>query len=186
MMLALLVATLAGAQLESFRAELAAASRRGYVAAFRWLGSADESRDACQEAVLKALSAADRYDPAQPFYPWFYKILKNHCVDRLRERKRVGVGDTEPSTRASAEGSLLQLERERAVAEAIDTLPQELREVIELRHFQEASYEEMAGILACPVGTVMSRLYRARKTLREKLLRDPRFRGESKRQGGAR
>ena len=186
MMVALVVAALAGAQLAAFRAELAAATKRGYVAAFRWLGSPDESRDACQEAATRALSAVDRYDPGQPFYPWFYRILKNHCVDRLRERKRMSGREMEGVSHDSAEGALLQFERERSVSDAIATLPEDLREAIELRHFQDATYEEMAGILDCPLGTVMSRLYRARKVLRERLLRDPRFRGASSQQGGAR
>ena len=185
MMVALVVAALAGAQLEAFREELASATRRGYVAAFRWLGSPDESREACQEAAARALSAAERYDPKQPFYPWFYRILRNHCVDRLRDRKRIVQGGEEAASLESAETALVQLERERSVTEAIASLPDDLREVIELRHFQDASYEEMAGILDCPIGTVMSRLYRARKTLRDKLLRDPRFKSSAGR-GGAR
>lgn len=184
MMVALVMAALAGAQLDAFRAELATASKRGYVAAFRLLGSQDESREACQEAAFRALSSAERYDPQQPFYPWFYRILKNHCIDRLRERSRMVAGDVPGSVEASAEGRLLQGERETAVTEAIHALDQDLREVIELRHFQEATYEEMAVILDCPMGTVMSRLYRARKTLRDRLVKDPRFLGSPKGKGG--
>lgn len=184
MMVALLMAALAGAQLDAFRAELTTASKRGYVAAFRLLGSPDESREACQEAAARALSSVERYDPAQPFYPWFYRILKNHCIDRLRDRSRMVAGDVPGSIEASAEGGLLQGERELAVTQAIQALPEDLREVIELRHFQEATYEEMAAILNCPLGTIMSRLYRARKTLRDRLVKDPRFHGSPKGKGG--
>ena len=60
---------------DEIRAELEQAMRRGYVAAFRLLGTEDESRDACQEAAARALAAGDRYDPSQPFYPCFYRIL---------------------------------------------------------------------------------------------------------------
>ncbi len=67
---------------------ISASLQRGYIAAFRILGNAEESRDACQEAATRALSARHKYDPAQPFYPWFYRILKNHCLDRLRQRKK--------------------------------------------------------------------------------------------------
>jgi RNA polymerase sigma-70 factor (ECF subfamily) len=186
MFAALLMAALAGGPLDGFRAELATATQRGYVAAFRWLGTSDESREACQEAAARALGAADRYDPGQPFYPWFYGILRNHCIDRLRERRRIADTEAGGSVDCSAESMLVQGERERAVSEAIRSLPEELREVIELRHFQDATYEEMAAILDCPLGTVMSRLYRARQKLREKLLRDPRFRNDPTRDGGVR
>jgi len=167
------------------QAELAAAMRRGYVAAFRWLGTAEQAHDACQEAAARALSAAGRYDPSRPFYPWFYRILKNHCLDRLARRRRVVTSEAtiekQRSSATTAETQALDSERGRAVARAIAELPDELREMIELRHFQDASYQEMAELLGCPLGTVMSRLYRARKALRAKLLATPTFRGEAKR-----
>lgn len=154
------------------RAELDEATRRGYVAARRMLGAPDLARDACQEAAARALRAADRYDPTQPFYPWFYRILKNHCLDRLRRRGReVSVDEAmlPAPPGAGLEERALAGERERAVTAAIARLDDDLREIIELRHFQDASYEEMALALEIPVGTVMSRLYRARKKLRAAL-----------------
>lgn len=165
---------------EVIRAELEQAMRRGYVAAFRLLGSEDESRDACQEAAARALAAEHRFDPSQPFYPWFYRILKNHCLDRLKGRKRMTPTDREPAPpsgpgQQGAEGALVESERARAVSLAIAQLPDDLREIIELRHFQDLSYEEMAAVLDCPLGTVMSRLYRARKRLREGLLSESGF-----------
>lgn len=154
--------------------ELARALRRGYVAAFRWLGNPDESRELCQEAAARVLAARDRFDPSRPFYPWFYRILKNLCLDRLGRRKRAAqaaeaLRHAPPPGGGTAEGQLIAEERQRAVAAAIDALPPEMREVIELRHFQDLSYEEMADLLGCPLGTVMSRLYRARRALRERL-----------------
>ncbi len=169
----------------SFSEALDDAVQRGYVAAYRWLGSRDEARDACQEAAARALAAKRRYDPNRSFYPWFYRILKNHCLDRLKRRGRnpESVYDDSVSsdsnsapdaveragTADSAEQRLLKNERERAVAAAIAQLPADLREMIELRHFQDLSYREMGELLGCPEGTVMSRLYRARKRLRELL-----------------
>ena len=163
--------------------QLEEAMQRGYVAAYRLLGNPDESRDACQEAAARALSAQDRYDPSRPFYPWFYRILRNHCIDRLNHRKRVKPTPDEPPPSAptqdsgSAETLALQGERAQAVFRAIAALPADLKEIIELRHFQDASYEEIADILGCPIGTVMSRLYRARKALRAKLKADRRWDG---------
>jgi RNA polymerase sigma-70 factor (ECF subfamily) len=156
------------------RVELEQALPRAYVAAFRWLGNPDESRDACQEAAARVLGAADRYDPALPFYPWFYRILRNLCMDRLKGRRRAATAvdrlEHEPRVRDdSAESRLITAEQTQAMNRAIERLPEELREVIELRHFQDLSYGEMAEIIGCPMGTVMSRLYRARKQLREAL-----------------
>ena len=140
--------------------------RRGYVAAYRLLRSSDDARDACQEAAARALGAADRYDPGRPFYPWFHRILKNHCLDRLKSRSRmVASDDVEPQAPATQENAW----RAREIAAAIADLDDDLRDIIELRHFQDASYEEIAEILDIPIGTVMSRLYRARKTLRQKV-----------------
>jgi RNA polymerase sigma-70 factor (ECF subfamily) len=166
---------------------LGEAMRRGYVAAFRLLGNPDESRDACQEAAARALNASDRYDPDKPFYPWFHRILRNHCVDRLRRRKRLVQGDDSElvDDAPTAESSMFESERSRAVVRGIADLPDDLREIIELRHFQDASYEEIATILDCPLGTVMSRLYRARKALRAKLMRDPGFVGHHGKGGAA-
>ena len=157
------------------------ALRRGYVAAYRFLGTPEESRDACQEAVRKALAAGERYDSQRPFYPWFYRILKNHCLDRLAARRRDAEQQDQlrhvpvQASAPNAEEHALRGEREQSVSRALPALDPDLREIVELRHFQDLSYEEMADILECPVGTVMSRLYRARKQLREILLRDPAF-----------
>jgi RNA polymerase sigma-70 factor (ECF subfamily) len=152
---------------------------RGYVAAFRWLGDREESRDACQEAAARVLARPQAYDPERPFYPWFYRILRNLCMDRLKGRQLGARADRELAATAApqtetAEGRLLTREREGALERAIEGLPGPLREVIELRHFQDLSYEEMAHVLDCPQGTVMSRLYRARKALRQALAADER------------
>lgn len=175
---------MSGAATSGALPELGAALERGYVLAFRMLGSRDEARDACQEAAARALTAASTYDRSKPFYPWFHRILRNLCVDRIARRRRerpdgaVGEEEATPDAPRSAEGALIEGERARAVAAAIAKLPDELREVIELRHFEDMSYEEMAETLGWPLGTVMSRLYRARAQLRAALARDPAFAGE--------
>jgi RNA polymerase sigma-70 factor (ECF subfamily) len=165
-----------------FDGQLDAAIQRAYVAAWRLLRDREAARDACQEAAARALAARHRYDPTQPFYPWFYRILKNHCLDVLRRRETAMSARPEVKrqtrqrrvdTTAEAEAAYAQSERERAVLTAVSRLPDDLRELIELRHFQDLSYREMAEVLGCPIGTVMSRLYRARKALRDVLLSEP-------------
>ncbi|MEQ8274339.1 MAG: sigma-70 family RNA polymerase sigma factor [Deltaproteobacteria bacterium] len=151
---------------------LTAATRRGFVAALRILKNRDEAEEACQEAAARAWAARDRYDPSRPFYAWYHRILKNLCLDRLASRNNKPA-DPEAAeqlpSEATQESSMLAAEDERRVHAAIEALPEDLRAVIELRHFEDASYAEMADILEIPIGTVMSRLYRARKTLKEAL-----------------
>lgn len=158
-----------------FEVSMGNAMRSAFVAAYRLLGSRDEAGDALQEACTRALRSRQSYDKTRPFYPWFYRILKNQCLDRLKSRRhhddveKVSVSVQHPS----AEQYMIQSERDLAVSRAIEQLPADLKEIIELRHFQDLSYQEMALILECPEGTVMSRLYRARKKVREHLLKDP-------------
>jgi RNA polymerase sigma factor (sigma-70 family) len=164
---------------------------RAYVAAFRILGDRDEARDACHEAARRALAAERSYDPARPFYPWFHRIVKNCCLDRLSARRAARVREVamteEPSADApGAEAALMGDQRAQAVSRAVLALPEELRAVIELRHYEDASYAEMAELLGVPEGTVMSRLYRARQRLRAALSDDPAFSRPEAPAGGAR
>ena len=156
------------------RNELQLAMPRAYVAARRWLGDSDESRDACQEAAVKAWAARGRFDSSRPFYPWFYRIVRTVCMDRLRARPRqTELRQEVVASQESAEHALIEQQRHAAVHEAIAGLPDAMREIIELRHFQDLAYEEIAAVLQCPVGTVMSRLYRARKALSSALADNP-------------
>ncbi len=155
------------------RETLEAATRRGFVAALSILGNQADAEDACQEAAARAWAARDRYDPERPFYAWYHRILKNLCFDRLKSRKNKvadpDVAEKMSTGEATQESGLLEEESFRRMHEAVKELPEPLKEIIELRHFQDASYAEMADILEVPIGTVMSRLYRARRTLRDAL-----------------
>ncbi len=133
---------------------------RGYVAAYRLLGNADEAREACQEAAARALAARDRYDATRPFYPWFHRILRNLCIDRRKARSRIAPDPPREGCIVEATGSaeavrapdllVAASEEERAVAAAIDRMPEDLRAILEMRHFEDMSYEEMAAALECP------------------------------------
>jgi RNA polymerase sigma-70 factor (ECF subfamily) len=139
----------------------------------------DDARDLSQDAFVKAYEARKRFDAKRPFYPWFYKILRNHCLNFVQRR----AGTHEPlafEDRPSEERfasrsptpieSLEKKERIRLVRAAVDRLSMEHREVIVLRDFNGYSYAEMAEVLGIPLGTVMSRLYYARKMLKEIIL----------------
>ncbi len=125
-----------------------------------------------QEAFIKAYQARHRFDASRPFYPWFYRILKNHCLNFVqRGRKDVSIDDENnhrelASGRPTALEDLESEERRRIVRAAVDRLADDHREIIVLKSFKELSYREIADVLEIPIGTVMSRLYYARQALR--------------------
>ena len=144
--------------------------------ALGFLRNPDDAVDASQDAFVRALEALPRFDAAQPFFPWFYAILRNVCFNRLRSRRRRSevpldeAGD--PSPRAGAVRSAAADPGEglsAAVRAEVDRLSPEHREVVVLRHWQELSYEEIAAAVGAPVGTVMSRLHYARRELKRAL-----------------
>ena len=128
-----------------------------------------EAHEVAQDALAKAWAARDRYDPARPFYPWLYTIVRNACRDavaRGRHRARPGL---EPERVSSSDptplAALSQRRQEAAIREALGRVSAEHRDVLVMRHFEDLSYAEIGELLQVPQGTVMSRLYRARKAL---------------------
>ncbi len=148
---------------------LAAHRHRVLRAALGWTGDEQEAREVAQEALLKAWAARDRYDPARPFYPWLRTIVRNTARDaRARGRHRAVPGlDAERLDAPGRSPEQLATARDatRVLARALDTLSPEHREIVVLRHFEDLSYAEIADILGVKQGTVMSRLFRARKAL---------------------
>lgn len=134
------------------------------------LGDRADAEDALQEAFLDAFHAMQRFDIGRRFYPWFYVILRNCCFKFAAGRKkhearlseRTEILATTPGLRPE---EIMLLERKM-----FELKPEE-RELITLRHLDGLSYEELAERLEVPLGTIMSRLYHARKRLRDKLAR---------------
>ena len=141
--------------------------------AYGYVGNAEDARDLSQEAFIKAYQARARFDEARPFYPWFYRILKNHCLNFVtRGRHHLSLDDENEhreiaSPATSALEDLEDHERKRFVRAAVDRLSDDHREIIVLKNFKEHSYREIADLLGIPMGTVMSRLFYARQALRE-------------------
>lgn len=157
----------------AFHALVDAHFHRIHRAALGFLGKPEEAREVAQEALLKAHRAREAYDPTLPFYPWLYRILKNTCLDAIaRRRHRATPGlDAE---RVGADGPssvdrIATAEEVRALWRAMETLPEEHKEILNLRHFQDLAYDEIAEVLAIPRGTVMSRLFRARRALARRM-----------------
>lgn len=137
------------------------------------LGDREDALDVVQEAFIDAYQALARFDLSREFYPWFYTILRNRCFKLLVTRRKtlvlsvdeslilMPVSDVPPEDRLALERALLEL----STAE---------RELLTLKHLDGLSYNELAKRLDIPKGTVMSRLFHARKHLREKLILIPR------------
>jgi RNA polymerase sigma-70 factor, ECF subfamily len=137
--------------------------------AFRMLGNYEDARDATQNAFIKAYEHLDSYDPAQRFFSWLYRILKNECLNVLRGRRPSE--PVSPGLPARDREDPVEIrERHRAVQDALLALSMEYREVVVLRHFTDLSYDEIAAALGIPAKTVKSRLYTARQQLGELLV----------------
>jgi|SRR5580692_7715612 RNA polymerase sigma-70 factor (ECF subfamily) len=139
-----------------------------------------EAEDLVQETCLRALRAMERLRPDSNVKSWLFTILRNIWLNQLRQRKtapEIANLDSDEHVANRAVGLsrdphaayVSGLEGEQ-VRHAIEQLPLEFREIILLREYEELSYEEIAAMLQCPAGTVMSRLARARSKLRELLL----------------
>lgn len=141
------------------------------------LGHPDEARDGVQEAFIKAWQALPRFDVKRRFGPWFFQILRNHCRDMIRGRKsraNYEVTDERLEARPAGEDAHPERRRERAAArelvqEGLRRLGAEHREILVLKEIQGFRYAEIAEILDIPEGTVASRLYHARRELKDAL-----------------
>jgi len=133
------------------------------------LGNRQDAEDATQEAFLRAFRAMRRFDPGRPFEPWIKKITANLCLNHL-ERKTDLSWDpdrmsAEAETAASPEDRVEARDRSAQIRAILLKLPPRYRAAIELRHYQNLSYAEMAETLQCPLTQVKSDLYRARQML---------------------
>ena len=132
------------------------------------LGNREDAMDAVQEAFVDCFQTLDRIDLTRRFYPWFYVILRNRCYKVAAKLKNHEVSNWE-DTEILAPAASLQPEDTLLLERALLKLSAEDRELITLRHLDGLSYDELAQRLEIPQGTVMSRLYHARKKLRERL-----------------
>ena len=132
------------------------------------LGHRQDAEDALQEAFLSAYGALGGFDEKRRFYPWFYTILRNCCWKLAARRGKHEASALEAVGILASTGSGT-VEDRMALEQGLRELSPESREILTLRHLDGLSYEELAARLGFPVGTVMSRLFYARKELRERL-----------------
>lgn len=124
----------------------------------------EDAEDAVQEAALKGFQAFRNYDPCRPFKGWWFAVIRNCCRDMLRRRRtrRLSVSIDQSEVAAKPSSST---DEQHEVRRALEQLSDTHREILNLRYFGECSYREIAAVLALPEGTVMSRLYAARRAL---------------------
>ncbi|MBN2132930.1 MAG: sigma-70 family RNA polymerase sigma factor [Sedimentisphaerales bacterium] len=153
-----------------------------YFIALGLVGNREDALELSQEAFYRAYRHYDQLKEKGKFFPWFYQILRNLCFSHLRKRKVRRAGSLDDTDGTPGEPTVgdgfdpgMVAERNEAkdrVWKAISRLDEKHREVIILRHFRNLSYEEMAKVLFCNRGTVTSRLYYARKRLKDILDRE--------------
>ncbi len=149
--------------------------KRIYALCLRMSGNREDALDCAQEAMLRVWRALHTYRKQASFSTWMYRIATNTCLDMLRKKKTrpsvsldaltdMGFSPTDPvgDPVTQAESSA----RKRTLAEGIGLLPPDMRAALILRDVQGFSYEEVAAILDTPLGTIKSRINRAREKLR--------------------
>ena len=141
----------------------------------------EEAHDLTQEIFVKVFMALDRYDPKYQFSTWLFRIAQNSAIDALRKKSIAEVpiakqsNDEESKDREFADTgvspyrALKNKQLAAAIDQAVVELPPDYRELIQLRHFAELSYEEIASMKKLPLGTVKNKLFRARNLLKEAL-----------------
>jgi RNA polymerase sigma-70 factor (ECF subfamily) len=147
--------------------------KRVFAVASGLVQDAEEARDLTQESFIRAYQAIETFRGVARFYTWIYRITVNLCMDHFRkqaaERSNLAAEQPLDSDPVTPDSVAAQREMNQAVHQAIQALPADQRTVIILRELEGLSYKEIAGVMDCSMGTVMSRLFYARKRLRELL-----------------
>ena len=149
----------------------------------RYLGDQNDVQDVSQETFIKAYRAIPNFRGESAFYTWLYRIAvntaKNHLVSKSRRPPNIDVdiddGEFQNNSAVlrdneSPQASLATSQMEQVIFRSIENLPSELRIAVTLREFDGLSYEEIAKIMNCPVGTVRSRIFRAREAIEKKIM----------------
>lgn len=165
-----------------------------YTTAYRFMGNYADASDLAQDAFIKIYQALPGFRGDSSFGTWIFHITVNVCRDELRKRKRrptVSLDDNSGEYNNSTydicsndpgpEEMLDRSETQAMIQSCLNTLSDDYREIIVLREIQELTYEEIAEVLGCSLGTVKSRLSRARQALKEKINKKMELISQSKR-----
>lgn len=148
--------------------------------ALRMMKSHEDAKDVAQNVLIKIYNNLSNFKGDSLFSTWIYRITVNTCIDEIRKNKRkseismddedTGLGRVISDTAVNPEQSVIHSESYNAIIETINELPEEYRAVITLRDIQGFAYSDIADITECSLGTVKSRISRARGKLKELLL----------------
>lgn len=188
--------------MQAFEHLVLAHEKMVYNIALRMFGNSEDAKDISQEVFLKVYRNMRNFDERAAFSTWIYRITVNSCIDEMRRRK----GKTNVSLeqemqneegawalqvadeRETPEQALLRQEKQRELLQAMEQLSPEHKAVVTLRDIRGLSYEEIADVLEMPLGTVKSRICRARSQLKEEILKSRERNGGSlrlkRRKGG--
>ena len=170
--------------LQAFEELVCRYERKAYFLAYRMMGNYDDANDLAQETFLRAFRAISGFRGDSSFSTWLSHIVTNLCRDELRKRYRISfesldqevcLGDAEvkkqiPSSAPGPDEIYERQELQQELQELLNTLSPEFRLALVLRDIQGFSYQEIAEQMECSLGTVKSRLNRARNFLKETLL----------------
>lgn len=150
---------------------------KAVMVATSYVGNRDDALELAQEAFYRVHKTFDRFREGEPFAPWFYRILRNACLNFLQKRKLrrttsiharhddesdlpLPAGCLQPHEQTIADETRQQFWK------ALEQLPEKHREILMLRHFEDLDYAAIAAVLEIPIGTVMSRLFHARQKIK--------------------
>jgi RNA polymerase sigma-70 factor, ECF subfamily len=172
-----------GAQHNEFEKLISRTQRQAYNMAYRMTGNRDDAEDLTQEAYLRAYRSFDKYDRALPFENWFFRILSNLFVDRLRRRPKQtplslnqslsnAEGDDDftlevPDEESNPEVTMMRDVVDERLQKALEAMPKDFRNAVLLCDVEGMSYAEIAEQMGTSIGTVRSRIHRGRLMLRK-------------------
>jgi len=177
---AMIAAARAGSE-QAYREFLSAYGPRLYGYFFRATGSHHDAEDLLSEVMLRLVRRLADYDDRGRFEPWLFSIASNLIRDRIRRARTrpaarsieaqnpdgAALADRLPGPAAPVEAGMIRQDARDALAGALGRLDEMSRQMVLLRHFGSMSFREIADVFDCPVGTVLARVHRALKTLRE-------------------
>lgn len=160
--------------------------KRIYAIAYKYMGNHEDASDMAQEALIKAYQSISTFRGDAAFGTWLGKIAANRCLDELRKRKHMQLASLDDTleleegsvqkelecTEVTPEEHVVKQETAEYIQQLLDDLKDEYRIVIVLRELEGYSYDEIADLLSCSLGTVKSRISRARQYLKERIMSD--------------
>jgi RNA polymerase sigma-70 factor (ECF subfamily) len=167
-----LVARIKEGDMDAFRELVEMHRDRIYAFVFYMTGDRSDADDITQETFIKAYKGLSKFRGDSSVYTWLHRIAMNLCIDRVRKlkkRKEVPLSEIIPSHVEEPFREAERSELRRIIEVALSGIPEKQRVILIMYEIQGFSYEEIASILGCPIGTVRSRLHKARNGLRERI-----------------